>query len=77
MLCFLGCESCLHTLVLDLHYEDGSRKFLRNLSINILENTVSRTLRISQSGRIATVEMAVLYVRPHFADSVVEARHDV
>ena len=71
MLCFISCESCLHNLELDLYSEDGSKKFLRNLSFNIYEHTVSHTPRISQSGQITTVELAALYVWPNFADSVV------
>jgi len=75
MLSFLGCDSCLHTLQLDLYSEDGSKEFLRYLTINILYmNTVSHTFGLSQSGRIITVELAALYVRPNFADSVVQAR---
>ena len=74
MLSFLGCESCLRTLELDLYSEDGSKECLRNLIINIYEHTVSQTLRISQSGRIITVELAALYVRPNFADLVVKAQ---
>ena len=32
---FLGCESCLRTLELELHSEDGSKELLRNFSINM------------------------------------------
>jgi len=42
--------------------------------LSIYMNTVSQTLRISQSGRIITVDLAALCVRPNFADSFVKAQ---